>query len=319
MATILRVVTWNIAEGRYPEQPDNGTLSALAYHIWSRSPDLVLLNEAKNYTSPFGGGINQVVKLGEMTGMPYVHWGNTVQTGLTGYKAVGVLSKFPLGAAVMHPVMRDGSATAFGTLETSIQVDGMKHRILSTRFAPHNSPDHEIENRLGIEQAITLVRQFPTGDPVIFGGDFNSRPGSPEMVGFLANSGLRDSYRESPDSGICGDAESRIDFIFFRGPYNVRWATQRCEWPPTAPPSDHPILTTELESTLPPEHPDCASIRIQISTTTQEINDLIESKEGLNPRDPADRQEINQINAQIATLNTQLTALRDRAAALGCR
>jgi hypothetical protein len=57
----LRVMTWSIAEGRYlnGDQPVNSQLPLIAQRIAEQDPDLVMLNEVKNWHWPFGGGLNR--------------------------------------------------------------------------------------------------------------------------------------------------------------------------------------------------------------------------------------------------------------------
>lgn len=315
MTTKLRIMAWNIAEGRLtPDSPSNIKLPAIAQHICALSPDIVLLNEVKNERDwPFGSGVNQVEELARLTGMPYRHWANTVATGLTGHKAVGILSRYPLGVPRVHRVMCDGSETAFATLETTVTVNNRVHHLLSTRFAPHNTPEHAVENVAGITQAISLVRNIDPQRPVIFGGDFNAEPQTPQMVNFYANSGLLDAYKVLPDPELC--STYRVDYIFYRGPYKLNVMQQRCSWPSSDEPSDHPFVFIELESTEPTE---CASIRVQIAGLTDRINALREQWAGLDPKDPQDRETINIITTEIEELNEQIAVLRQRASALGC-
>ena len=113
MAVVLRVICYNIAEGNLTGGvPDNSKLTRLAEVIRGLCPDIVFLNEVRNERGwPVGNGVNQVEYLSDHSGLPHRHWGNTTALGLRGHKAVGVLSRYPLEAALMHPVMHNGSET----------------------------------------------------------------------------------------------------------------------------------------------------------------------------------------------------------------
>lgn len=239
MAFSLRILCWNIAEGVCG-------LGPVAEHIRQKAPDIVLLNEVRKRRWPFGG--DQTQELSARTGLPYYAFGKTATTGLTGFKGVAVLSKYHLGPSRMHPVIRGGRKTGFGTLVTSVVINGVRHELLSTRFAPHNSPDHALENRMGVVQAAELARTIDPKLPLIFGGDFNARLHTEQMQLFNANSGLKEAHKECPDPtpGACWSPEDRIDFVFYRGEYQVRQLEFRCPEPQG---SDHPSVFVILEST----------------------------------------------------------------------
>ena len=54
----------------------------------------------------------------------------------------------------------------------------------------------------------------------------------------------------------------------------------------------------------------CSGLRSQKRTLQQQINQLIAARNALNPRDPQDRAEIQQLNAQIGQLRTQLQGVQ---------
>lgn len=242
MTVLLRILCWNIAEGMFGLDP-------VAEHIRQKAPDIVLLNEVRWRRWPFGK--DQTHELSVKTGLPYYSFGRTVATGLSGYKGVAVLSKYHLGPSRMHAVVRGQRKTAFATLATSVMINGVRHEILSTRFAPHNTADHAMENRMGVVQAAELARTFNPSHPLIFGGDFNARLHTDQMKLFLSTCGLTEAQRECPDPspGPCWDPEDRIDFILYRGEYKVRQMEFRCPEPQG---SDHPSVFVVLESTREP-------------------------------------------------------------------
>jgi endonuclease/exonuclease/phosphatase family metal-dependent hydrolase len=239
MAHSLKILCWNIAEGMFGLDP-------VVAHIRQKDPDIVLLNEVRQRRWPFG--TDQVKELAAKTGLPHYSFGKTVATGLTGHKGVAVLSKYHLGPSRMHTVLRGQRKTAFSTLITSAMINGVRHELLSTRFAPHNSADHAMENRMGVVQAAELARTLSPDLPLIFGGDFNARLHTDQMKLFNSTSGLKDAHEECPDPtpGACWDPSDRIDFIFYRGKYKVRTLEFRCPEPQG---SDHPSVFAILEST----------------------------------------------------------------------
>jgi endonuclease/exonuclease/phosphatase family metal-dependent hydrolase len=254
MALSLRVLCWNIAEVRVGD----GGLRQIALHIRSKSPDIVLLNEVRK-PSWFWENIcrrpDQTAVLARELGLPYHAFGGTNRTGLTGQKGVAVLSRYPLGPQRVHPVMVGSRKTGFGTLVTSVTIDGCLHHILSTRFAPHNDDGtNRLENPLGIQQALELVRSLGPGSTLIFGGDFNAstKPATNEyedaMVQFLASSGLKEAVTEGSQA-TGHPPEDRVDYLFYRGEYKVSEAEFHEPQPRV---SDHPWVFAVLESTRPP-------------------------------------------------------------------
>jgi endonuclease/exonuclease/phosphatase family metal-dependent hydrolase len=72
MVIKLRIVCYNIAEGNRYNVPANSNLPALAEQIRGKSPDIVLLNEARIDNGwPFGSGVNQFKMLSNLTGLAY--------------------------------------------------------------------------------------------------------------------------------------------------------------------------------------------------------------------------------------------------------
>jgi endonuclease/exonuclease/phosphatase (EEP) superfamily protein YafD len=139
--------------------------------------------------------------------------------------------------------MRGSSETSFATLESSITVNGDRpHRLFSTRFSPRGSPSDNLANRLGVEQALELVRSIEPGVPVIFGGDFNANPSENdesaiEMRRFFNESGMSEVFG--------GRLLNRIDFLFFRGEYQ---ATNMESANPEPAGSDHGFIFSVLQS-----------------------------------------------------------------------
>jgi endonuclease/exonuclease/phosphatase family metal-dependent hydrolase len=243
----LRILCWNIAEGNDDGRlPNNSALPRIAEQISAQSPDIVLLNEARNMRGPpFSDGVNHVKRIAELTGFSHYHWGNTVRLGWAGFKAVGVLSRFELGTATVHPVMNGTAATTYATLETTFVVDNLVHHVFSTRFDAHNVTD----NIAAHQQSIDIIGRLDPSVAVIFGGDFNAEPDTPQMSNFIANSALKDAFLAKPDPEFSGKI---IDRIFFRGPYAVGTMEMRAPWVDDEV-SDHPWVFVELVNTAPIE------------------------------------------------------------------
>jgi endonuclease/exonuclease/phosphatase (EEP) superfamily protein YafD len=158
-------------------------------------------------------GVNQVTELPRMTGLQYYHWGRTAQLGAAGFKAVAILSRHQLVDPRVHPVMRGSVPTTYATLEGTVLVSNVAHRIFSTRFDAYNLTD----NIAGHQQAIDRLNRLDRGIPVIFGGDFNTKMTAPQFTNFVQNSGLVNAWDILPDPNACVSPEGPIDHISYRG------------------------------------------------------------------------------------------------------
>ncbi|SDM69339.1 Metal-dependent hydrolase, endonuclease/exonuclease/phosphatase family, partial [Geodermatophilus siccatus] len=250
----LRILTWNIAEGRdtNPDLPDNVFIPQITEAIRKEAPDIVLLNEALRYRPPFGPDFNQPVRIAEGVGFEYAHWGHTVSMGLRAWKVVAVLSRFPLYTPIYHPVISNGGETTYGVIQVAAWIFEIDHLIFSLRFNAWS----DSENRDGHHLATSLAQL--RSDAIIMAGDFNNADG--RIAGwheFVAQSGLHNAYQGSVTS------DGPIDHILYRGPYvSTDFAA------PPAPPetSDHGYVVTNLlsqEAPPPPFPPPGAQIRLQ--------------------------------------------------------
>ena len=103
-----------------------------------------------------------------------------------------------------------------------------------------------------------------------------------------------------------------VDYIFFRGPYQVRSASQ------LQAPSDHASLLVEFEDTRP-EPTQCEDIRKQIANNRGRIRVLRDSEKGLDPKHyPQDKIELNEIVKEIHDLEKEIQNLQQQAQAAGC-
>ena len=205
----------------------------IAQRIREERPDIVLINEAKIWRWPFGGGVHQIRELQRLTALVHVHWGNTAATGVAGFKALAVLSRFPLGPVAIHRL-----PSGYAILRTTLVVGGVVHHVFSLRFNARS----EAEQIDGLRRLRSLVLATPPAEAVIAAGDFNCGFGQSYFVNFAKSSRLRHALSERPDEFPCSHDE--IDHIFFRGDYVVRRSLYRCS-PPN--PSDHPWVFAEFQ------------------------------------------------------------------------
>jgi endonuclease/exonuclease/phosphatase family metal-dependent hydrolase len=237
MSRILRVICSNIAEGTDGQRPEEQVIRELGSQFAAQRPDIVLLNEV--ITRRFGGNI-QVRNLSSACGLPYTGWGNTVALGLSGWKSVAVLSKFPISdQSYFAPKERSGRTSAFGIFVCTINVFGVQIRVASLRFCPNNRPDprdYEIENSNGHILLEELVASARGVVPLfIAGGDFNTSYTSPQFQRLITG-----SLQLARASGVNGNSEREIDHILYG-------ANTDCVLTRILPQSsDHPMVVADL-------------------------------------------------------------------------
>ncbi len=252
---LLRVVTWNLAEGTQScssDSQDNscqaGVLNAIAGCLASVQPDVVLLNEIVKWNDRTWHGVNQVSWIGEAIGMPYYIFARSATLYGKGEKGVVVMSRFPLKfeARIEHSSHFDGGG--YATLHASFDIDGIRHHVFSSRFTAYDGN----ENINSHHQLAAAIAALPLNEPVIAGGDFNSgferwdSQGNPTLnhmpLGyswFIGNAGMQHVL-----GGNGWETPSPDDHLFFRGPYNVLRSERVSPRQPN--PSDHPWVFAEL-------------------------------------------------------------------------
>lgn len=252
--TFLRVVTWNLNEGRQwcPDNAQNNScmlsaLDAIAGALASLRPDLVLLNEIVVWNSLTWGGLDQVSYISNAIGLPHIQKARTATLALKGEKNVVVLSRFPLRfeRRIQHSAYWDGGG--YSTLHVSFVVNGIRHHVFSTRITAYDAA----ENARSHDELVAAVRALPTNEPVLLGGDFNTgferwdAQGQPTRnhvpvaySRFCANSGLSHVL-----GGIGWSNPSPDDHLFFRGQFSVLRSDRTMPHPG---PSDHEWVTADL-------------------------------------------------------------------------
>jgi endonuclease/exonuclease/phosphatase family metal-dependent hydrolase len=221
-----KVMTYNIGKG-----VEGSGLPAVAETIKALQPDIVLLNEVRDYPlgieGPYGVS-NQWEWLADQTGYPYRKYEGCTLMGGNGTNGVAILSRYPItGSTSWDLPDSDPLFDHWCILKADISIDGLNHHVFSTRF----NWEGDSENRAQQEAAIDIVRSMPSTDPVII-GDFNApwseRPYTKEL---WDGSGLTDAYGAAGLLFAEADPYNRKDYIYYRGSYSVyqhqeRWSEQ---------------------------------------------------------------------------------------------
>jgi endonuclease/exonuclease/phosphatase family metal-dependent hydrolase len=203
----LRVLTWNI----HSENPDR-----LAEVIGASGADVVALQEVDVYKTR-SDCRHQAFDIAKHLGM-HARLGANVRSGDecgTGRRALygdALLSRHPI-LEWRHVLLPNQGGEQRGLLETVLNVDGQRVRVVSTHLAYASASEREA-------QAEAVVRHLDgSAEPVVVMGDLN---GEPDDSGLAP---LRDAFTDAWAAAGDGDGftnpsrdpRRRIDYVFVAG------------------------------------------------------------------------------------------------------
>lgn len=223
---VLRVATYNIHYGYNGHW--NFTLEEMARTLEENGVDVVALQEvdAGRITSY---SVDDALWLARRLGMQAVY-----QPTIEHLTGIGLLTRVPLVSAEGRLLTSREEQTAI----IGAQLRTAGGRVNAFAIWLGLTPE---ERATQIAEALDCIKEWE--GPAVFGGDFNSAPGSPTyeritMAGFVdpfAALGLPD-VPTSPAEG----PEERIDFVWVRGLRPVR------AWVPESLASDHRMVVVEV-------------------------------------------------------------------------
>jgi endonuclease/exonuclease/phosphatase family metal-dependent hydrolase len=231
----LTVMTYNIHHGEGADGKID--LERIARVITDVAPDLVALQELDIRTQR-AGGADQAHELARLTRM-HVVFGRTIpyQGGLYGN---AILSRWPANGFVNHPLPFTPGREKRGILEAEIECPGLAaFRFLATHFDITAADRRSAAARLG-----EILRERPSGLPMILAGDLNDIPGSRSLAA------LGDDWHSTTAGGVlptspAAGPKRQIDYILFRPAARWRVVAARVVDEPVA--SDHRPLVAVLE------------------------------------------------------------------------
>ncbi|WP_157761051.1 endonuclease/exonuclease/phosphatase family protein [Chitinophaga caeni] len=200
----LSVLSYNI----HHAENNNGELdiSGIAKVILAYNPDVVALQEVDSMTTRTKQ-VDQLKELASLTGM-YIYFSKAMDLQGGGY-GTGVLSKFPIDSSYSIPLPSKNPKAEPRTAAVTRLVlpDDSLFNFVSTHL------DFNEDGIDRTEQMNILYKHFEPGiTPTIIAGDFNTVPGSKEMLHF------KKLYHDVTEfSGPTHPADSpkiKIDYIF---------------------------------------------------------------------------------------------------------
>lgn len=241
----INLLTYNIHAGTDAQsQPSVPRIGAF---IDSLKPDIVFLQEVDRGTER-SHGEDHLAQLAKITGMnPGFAKSLDYQGGQYG---IGILSRWPIDTViVVQLTVEPPQERSGGSHEPRVAL----HAVVRTPFGPlHVVNTHIDAAREGTYRRQEIVglmahikRNVPAGEPVIFGGDLNSRPTTDEIG--AVSLALTDSWLAcGQGDGVtfpAGKPDRRIDYVFYR---QARCLHARV---PETQASDHRPLFVTLEIT----------------------------------------------------------------------
>jgi endonuclease/exonuclease/phosphatase family metal-dependent hydrolase len=218
-AAPLRVMTYNIHAGKDAEQRHN--LERVAEIIGAADADIVLLQEVDRMTRR-AEGEDHLAEVARLTGLHSAFAKSLDFQG--GEYGIAVLSRHPLDSVRVVPLpVRPPQERSGGVYEPRVglhvivRAPGGPLHVMNTHLDPGGEPVYRHQEVMGL--LAHIARHVPAGAPLVFGGDLNARPDTPEITALSLL--LTDAWRAC---GGAGDGHSfpahqpdrRIDYIMLR-------------------------------------------------------------------------------------------------------
>lgn len=194
-ATPLTVVTWNLHHGR--DISGNNTVAAQARWLATLRPDILLLQEAEQFSSSYGNfdHVNYIRGvLQSSTGRTYhAFWANNSGTARGRGQVTAIISVFPL-LDVASRAMPHGRPLTMANVEV---LPGRKVALFSLHLASYVGYDRERAT-----QVAELVYWLTTRGVTVrlFGGDWNATPDSVPLAPI--HYFYTDLYRKARSLGV---------------------------------------------------------------------------------------------------------------------
>lgn len=216
----VRVLTYNIHAGKDAAQQHN--LERVATVIGDADADIVLLQEVDRGTER-SGGEDHLAELARLTGMHSAFAKSLDYQG--GDYGIAVLSRFPLDSARVVPLPVQPPQERSGRLHeprVGLHViartpHGALH-VVNTHIDPGAAPVYRHQEVIGL--LAHIAQAVPADARLVFGGDLNARPDTPEIRALAL--AFEDGWVQCGDGGPgysfpADQPDRRIDYILLRG------------------------------------------------------------------------------------------------------
>ncbi len=204
LAQKIQIMSYNIHHGANRQEVN--TLAEIGRFIKESGVDLVGLQEVDSMCNR-SGKVDQMKKLGEITGMQYAFVRHFAYDG--GAYGLGILSKYPISEVRndrITSLSKGQEKKSLAFLSAKVMLKGKKAIVFSTVHFALDQPTR-------ITQSSETIAYLKRGFPAILTGDLNVEPGQEELLqleAHYANIGLEGTDMLTfPDE----KATKRIDYI----------------------------------------------------------------------------------------------------------
>lgn len=204
LAQKIQVMSYNIHHGANKQEVN--TLAEIGQFIKDSGAELVGLQEVDSMCNR-SGKVDQMEKLGEITGMHYAFVRHFAYEG--GAYGLGILSKYPISDVRndrITSLSKGEEKKSLALLSAKVMLPGKKAIVFSTVHFALDQPTR-------ITQSLETIEYLKRGLPAILTGDLNVEPGQKELLQLEAhytNIGLdKVDMLTFPDE----KATKRIDYI----------------------------------------------------------------------------------------------------------
>lgn len=219
-AAELRVLSFNIHAGKDAEQQPN--LERVAELIRTAGADLVLLQEVDRRTQR-ANGEDHLAMLGQLTGL-HTAFGKSLDYQGGDY-GIAILSRFPLDSVRLVPLPVQPPQERSGTsYEPRVGLHAIVRAPARTVHVLNTHLDATAQTTYRHQELINLLahmrRSIPEGAALIFGGDLNARPETPDLGALTFN--FTDAWARCGGGGPgftfpAHAPDRRIDYLLLRG------------------------------------------------------------------------------------------------------
>jgi endonuclease/exonuclease/phosphatase family metal-dependent hydrolase len=208
----IKILSYNILHGERPDQPLMPNLEDIAQLLIQMQPEVIALQEVDSMTTRsariYGEPIDYVQKLGQMVGfMSYFGKAMDYQNG--GYGEGILVKKGSDFQTTKLPSPAGGEARAIAWTKVELDTSGEFYF-----GATHLCHQFEVNRVAQVDSILSVADKF--NRPVIWVGDLNFPPGSPEYTQIPAHWKEAGAVAGNPQNTY-GTAQTgnRIDYIWY--------------------------------------------------------------------------------------------------------
>lgn len=201
----VKIISYNIHHGK--DMEGNDQIRAMAEFIKASHADVIALQEVDSVCTR-SGQVDQTAELARIAGMQGVFLRHfSFQGGAYGQ---ALLSKYPIDTveAVRLPVVSDNGQQTVVMLIADISItDTQRIRLVNVHLDYRSSESRD-------QQVQLIIDRLKTSElPIVFTGDLNAVPESPEIERLMRELQLTDTHQKTDYTFPTNNPDRKIDYI----------------------------------------------------------------------------------------------------------